>query len=59
VQLEVTFEIDVDGILHVSAEDKATGSRNSIVILADNDGLTQEDIERMVNDAKKYADTDL
>ncbi|XP_052790013.1 endoplasmic reticulum chaperone BiP-like [Mya arenaria] len=57
-QIEVTFEIDVNGILRVSAEDKGTGSKNEIVIQNDNDRLSPEDIERMINDAEKYAAED-
>ena len=57
-QIEVTFEIDVNGILKVTAEDKGTGSKNQIVIQNDNNRLSPEDIERMINDAEKYADED-
>ncbi|KAK3088013.1 hypothetical protein FSP39_013455 [Pinctada imbricata] len=57
-QIEVTFEIDVNGILKVSAEDKGTGSKNHIVIQNDNNRLSPEDIERMINDAEKFADED-
>ena len=57
-QIEVTFEIDVNGILRVSAEDKGTGNKNNIVIQNDNNRLSPEDIERMINDAEKYADED-
>lgn len=57
-QIEVTFEIDVNGILKVSAEDKGTGSKNQIVIQNDQNRLSPEDIERMINDAEKYADDD-
>ena len=57
-QIEVTFEIDVNGILKVSAEDKGTGSKNQIVIQNDQSRLSPEDIERMINDAEKYADDD-
>lgn len=57
-QIEVTFEIDVNGILKVSAEDKGTGNKNDIVIKNDQNRLTPEDIERMINDAEKYADED-
>lgn len=57
-QIEVTFEIDVNGILRVSAEDKGTGSKNHIVIQNDNNRLSPEDIERMINDAEKFADDD-
>lgn len=57
-QIEVTFEIDVNGILKVTAEDKGTGSKNEIVIQNDNNRLSPEDIERMINDAEKYAAED-
>lgn len=57
-QIEVTFEIDVNGILRVSAEDKGTGNKNNIVIQNDHNRLSPEDIERMINDAEKYADED-
>jgi len=57
-QIEVTFEIDVNGILKVSAEDKGTGSKESITITNDNNRLSPEDIEKMINDAEKYADED-
>lgn len=57
-QIEVTFEIDVNGILRVSAEDKGTGNKNNIVINNDQNRLSPEDIERMVNDAEKFADED-
>merc|ERR1711966_548710 len=57
-QIEVTFEIDVNGILRVSAEDKGTGSKESITITNDQNRLTPEDIERMVQDAEKFADED-
>ncbi|XP_033098981.1 endoplasmic reticulum chaperone BiP-like [Anneissia japonica] len=57
-QVEVTFEIDVNGILKVSAEDKGTGSKEQITINNDQNRLSPEDIERMINDAEKYADED-
>jgi len=57
-QIEVTFEIDVNGILKVSAEDKGTGNKEKIVINNDQNRLSPEDIERMINDAEKYADDD-
>ncbi|KAH9361449.1 hypothetical protein HPB48_003877 [Haemaphysalis longicornis] len=57
-QIEVTFEIDVNGILKVSAEDKGTGNKQKIVISNDQNRLTPEDIERMVKDAEKFADED-
>lgn len=58
-QIEVTFEIDVNGILHVSAEDKGTGNKNKITITNDHNRLSPEDIERMINDADKFRDEDL
>lgn len=57
-QVEVTFEINVDGILTVTAEDKGTGTKNKIVIQNDNNRLSPEDIERMINDAEKYSAED-
>jgi len=57
-QVEVTFEIDVNGILKVSAEDKGTGNKEKIVINNDQNRLSPEDIERMINDAEKFADED-
>ena len=57
-QIEVTFEIDVNGILKVTAEDKGTGNKNNIVIQNDQNRLTPEEIEKMVSDAEKYADED-
>ena len=57
-QIEVTFEIDVNGILRVSAEDKGTGKKEKITISNDQNRLSPEDIERMVNDAEKFADED-
>jgi molecular chaperone DnaK len=56
-QIEVTFDIDANGILHVSARDKATGKENKITIKA-NSGLTEEEIERMVQDAAAHAEED-
>merc|ERR1712176_692001 len=57
-QIEVTFEIDVNGILRVSAEDKGTGTKEKITITNDQNRLTPEDIEKMINDAEKFADED-
>ena len=57
-QIEVTFEIDVNGILRVSAEDKGTGNKEKITITNDQNRLSPEDIERMVNDAEKFAEDD-
>lgn len=56
-QIEVTFDIDANGILHVSAKDKATGKENKITIKA-NSGLSEEEIKQMEEDAIKYADED-
>ncbi len=56
-QVEVTFDIDANGILHVSAKDKATGKEQSIVIKASS-GLKDEEIERMVKDAEAHAAED-
>merc|ERR1739842_38002 len=57
-QIEVTFEIDANGLLQVSAEDKGTGSKEKITITNDQNRLTPEDIEKMINDAEKFADED-
>ncbi|KAF5279532.1 hypothetical protein FQR65_LT03354 [Abscondita terminalis] len=57
-QIEVTFEIDANGILQVSAEDKGTGNKEKIVITNDQNRLTPEDIDRMIRDAEKFADED-
>ncbi len=56
-QIEVTFDIDANGILNVSAKDKATGKAQSIVIKASS-GLSEEEIKNMVNDAKAHAEDD-
>ncbi len=56
-QIEVTFDIDANGILHVSAKDKATGKEQSIVIKASS-GLSEEEIERMIKDAEAHAAED-
>ncbi|HVY05019.1 MAG TPA: molecular chaperone DnaK [Burkholderiales bacterium] len=56
-QIEVTFDIDANGILHVSAKDKATGKENKIKIQA-NSGLKEDEIQRMVKDAEEHADDD-
>ncbi|EUJ11110.1 chaperone protein DnaK [Methylophilaceae bacterium 11] len=56
-QIEVTFDIDANGILHVSAKDKATGKENKITIKA-NSGLSEAEIQQMEEDAAKYADED-
>ncbi len=56
-QIEVTFDIDANGILNVSAKDKATGKEQSIVIKASS-GLSDEEVEKMVQDAELHADED-
>ena len=56
-QIEVTFDIDANGILNVSAKDKATSKQQSIVIKASS-GLSDEEIQRMVRDAEAHADED-
>merc|ERR1719389_1630740 len=53
-QIEVTFDIDANGILNVSACDKSTGKQNKITITNDKGRLSKEDIERMVSDAEKF-----
>merc|ERR1711937_73542 len=57
-QIEVTFDIDANGILNVSAQDKSTGKENSITITNDKGRLSKDDIERMVNEAEKYKEED-
>jgi len=57
-QIEVTFEVDANGILAVSAEDKGTGKRQQITITADKGRLSQEEIERMVHEAEEFAEED-
>merc|ERR1712142_159279 len=58
-QIEVTFDVDANGILNVSAVDKSTGKENKITITNDKGRLSKEEIERMVNDAEKFrADDD-
>ena len=56
-QIEVTFDIDANGILHVSAKDKATGKENKVTIKA-NSGLSEEEINKMVTDAEENAEQD-
>jgi molecular chaperone DnaK len=56
-QIEVTFDIDANGILHVSAKDKATSKENKITIKA-NSGLTEDEIQRMMKDAEANAEED-
>ncbi|MGH0155195.1 UNVERIFIED_CONTAM: hypothetical protein FKN15_055963 [Acipenser sinensis] len=57
-QIEVTFDIDANGILNVSAVDKSTGKENKITITNDKGRLSKEDIERMVQEAEKYKSED-
>ncbi|KAG5447176.1 Endoplasmic reticulum chaperone BiP [Clonorchis sinensis] len=57
-QIEVTFEIDVNGILQVTAEDKGTGQKNKIVINKDQNRLSPEEIEKMIKDSELFAKED-
>eukprot|EP01084_Bolivina_argentea_P029718 55173_1 len=57
-QIEVTFDIDANGILNVSAKDKGTGTEKNITITNDKGRLSQADIDRMVGDAEKFKDED-
>merc|ERR1712217_543844 len=57
-QLEVTFEIDANGILNVGAEDKGTGKNEKITITNDKGRLTEEQIEKMIKEAEQFADED-
>ncbi|EGZ24432.1 hypothetical protein PHYSODRAFT_482793 [Phytophthora sojae] len=57
-QIDVTFDVDVNGILNVSAVEKSTGKENKITITNDKGRLSQADIDRMVADAEKYKDQD-
>jgi L1 cell adhesion molecule like protein len=57
-EVEVTFDIDANGILNVSAVEKSTGKENKITITNDKGRLSQDEIERMVNDAEKYKKED-
>ena len=57
-QIEVTFDIDANGIMNVSAADKSTGKENKITITNDKGRLTKEEIERMVNEADKFKQED-
>lgn len=56
-QIEVTFDIDANGIVHVTAKDKGTGKENTVTI-QDGSGLSQEEIDRMVKDAEEHAEED-
>lgn len=57
-QIEVSFEVDANGILQVGAEDKGTGKSEKITITAEKGRLSQEEIERMVREAEEFADED-
>ena len=57
-QIEVTFEVDANGILQVSAEDKGTGKAEKITITAEKGRLSEEEIERMVREAEEFAEED-
>lgn len=57
-QIEVTFDIDANGILNVRAEDKSTGKASNITITNDQARLSKDEIDRMLSDAQKYADDD-
>ncbi|KAG1668912.1 hypothetical protein FOA52_016081 [Chlamydomonas sp. UWO 241] len=57
-QIEVTFEVDANGILNVGAEDKGTGKKEKITITSDKGRLSQEDIARMVLEAEEFAEAD-
>jgi len=57
-QIEVTFEVDANGILNVTAHDKGSGSKESITITNDTGRLTEEEIERMIQEAEDFADQD-
>merc|ERR1719387_2278128 len=57
-QVEVTFDLDANGVMNVSAKDKASGKDSNITITNDKGRLSQDDIERMVKEAEKYAAED-
>jgi molecular chaperone DnaK len=57
-QVEVTFDIDANGIMHISATDKATGKKNNITIKSDS-GVSEEEIKRMIRDAEENAESDM
>lgn len=57
-QIEVTFEVDANGILNVKAEDKASGKSEKITITNDKGRLSQDDIDRMVREAEEFAEED-
>merc|ERR1711939_1221366 len=57
-QIEVTFEIDSNGILNVGAHDKGTGKKEAITITNDKGRLTEEQIQKMIEEAEQFADED-
>ncbi|KNC69519.1 hypothetical protein SARC_17968, partial [Sphaeroforma arctica JP610] len=57
-QVEVTFELDANGLLIVSAEEKGSGTKNQITVTNDQNRFTPEDIEKMIADAEKFAEAD-
>lgn len=57
-QIEVSFEVDANGILNVAAEDKGTGKKEKITITNDKGRLSEEEIERMVQEAEEFAEQD-
>lgn len=57
-QIEVTFEIDTNGIMKVTAEDKGSGSKEAIIITNEQERLSPDDIEKMIKDAEAFADED-
>merc|ERR1712134_53637 len=57
-QIEVSFEVDANGILQVAAEDKGTGKAEKITITAEKGRLSEEEIERMVREAEEFAEED-
>ncbi|TVU33943.1 hypothetical protein EJB05_15759, partial [Eragrostis curvula] len=57
-QIEVTFEVDANGILHVGAADKGTGKSEKITITSESHRLSQEEIDRMVREAEEFAEED-
>jgi len=57
LRLKITFDIDADGIVHVTAKDKATGKDQSMTI-ASSSGLSDKDIEKMISESEQYAETD-
>ncbi|CAL5070842.1 unnamed protein product [Urochloa decumbens] len=57
-EIEVTFEVDVDGILHVQASDKSSGNSEKITITSDDSRLSQDEMDRMVREAEEFAEED-